>query len=201
MSKQERVLGFLVGFLVVVGIGATIRFMIEGGANEGFEEYPAITQAHVVPGLLYLILAPLQFLSSIRRKFPTFHRWSGRFLVVFSLTLGIAAMLIGLFFPYSGLPEQIVIAFFGIFFVMSASIGFIRARQKDFKAHREWMLRSFSIGLAIVTMRLIFVPILIVIGRPTTEDAQFWSIVSFTAAYFLHWFVVEWWIRQSRRTS
>ncbi len=198
MNKARLILNVVVGFLAIAGVGATIRFMLVGGANEGFEQYPNATLAHVAPGLLYLALAPLQFVKSIRSKYPALHRWSGRLLVVLSLVLGAAAVFIGLVFPYSGLPEQIVIAGFGTFFLAAAIKGFLCARQKNFKAHREWMMRSFAIGLAIVTMRLIFVPILIIIGNPSVEDAQFWSIVSFTLAFFMHWAIAEWWIRRTR---
>lgn len=198
MKTSERVLAFIIGFLAIAGVGATNRFMLVGGANAGFEEYPNITLAHVGPGLLYLALAPLQFLKSIRSKYPQFHRWSGRLLVVLSLILGAAAVVIGVLFPYSGVIEQVIIAFFGTFFLAAAVNGFLCARRKNFKAHREWMMRSFAIGLAIVTMRLIFVPILIIIGSPTVEDAQLWSIVSFTIAFCLHWAVAEWWIRKTR---
>ncbi|MEQ8956185.1 MAG: DUF2306 domain-containing protein [Gammaproteobacteria bacterium] len=198
MRNAQLVLSVLVGFLALVGIGATIRFMLVGGANEGFEQYPNTTLAHVAPGLLYLVLAPLQFIKSIRSKYPVFHRWSGRLLVVVSLFLGASAVFIGVVFPYSGVPEQIVIAIFGTFFLAAAVKGFFCARNKNFRAHREWMMRSFAIGLAIVTMRLIFVPILIMIGSPTMEDAQFWSIASFTLAFILHGIVAELWIRRTR---
>src|ERR1051325_5608034 len=46
-----------------------------------FGRHPWATLAHVAPGALLFCLAPLQFVSSFRRRYPRFHRWSGRVIV------------------------------------------------------------------------------------------------------------------------
>lgn len=92
MSKADKSLSTLVGLLCVLGVGFSIRFLISGGANEGFAQHPTITSLHVVPGLLYLALAPLQFSPSIRGRFPAYHRWSGRLLAAIGLVIGAAAL-------------------------------------------------------------------------------------------------------------
>jgi len=60
------------------------------------------------------------------------------------------------------------------------------------------MIRAFAIGFSIVTMRLIFIPILIAIGNPIEADAVRYSIVSFMIAFVLHSTVAELWIRYTR---
>ena len=199
MAKLQSTLVSIVGLLSVSGVVFTITFLIRGGANEGFAEYPTVTQLHVLPGLVYMALAPLQFLPSVRQRWPRYHRWSGRLLTAIGLVLGLAGLFISIVFPFSGLPEQIVVGGFAVFFVVSIALGFLRARARQFARHREWMMRAFSIGLAIVTMRLIFIPILIAIGGPTREQAEFYSIVSFTIAFALHATIAELWIRYTRR--
>jgi len=198
MTKAKTIMSYLVGFLSIAGVAFTIAFLIRGGANPGFEQYPAITNLHVVPGLLYLALAPLQFSKTIRARYPVYHRWSGRLLVAVGLALGLAALFLGIVIPFSGLTEQIVTGAFGIFFLISIVKGFQCARARQFARHREWMIRAFAIGLSIVTMRLIFIPILIAIGNPTDADAVLYSIVSFTIAFVLHSTVAELWIRVTR---
>ena len=59
MARLQTALNVIVGLLSVLGIIFTIRFLFTGGANEGFAEYPTVTQLHVLPGLIYLALAPL----------------------------------------------------------------------------------------------------------------------------------------------
>lgn len=198
MNRSEKVLSSVVGLLLLLGIAFSVRFLIVGGENEGFEQYPMVTLAHVAPGILYLALAPLQFLKSLRNNHPAYHRWSGRLLVSIGFVAGSAALFMGIVFPYSGLPEQIVIGAFGVFYLVSLGKGFISARHRNFKPHREWMIRAYAIGLSIVTMRLIFIPILILIGDPTREEAEFYSIVSFSLSFFIHSAFAEFWIRHTR---
>ena len=201
MSKAEKSLTIVVGMLCVLGIVFSIRFLISGGGNEAFAQYPLITKLHVVPGILYLALAPLQFLPAIRNRFRNFHRRSGQMLTVIGLVLGLAALFIGLVIPFSGLPEQVVIAVFGVFYLISIIKGFQFARARQFAAHREWMLRAFAIGLSIVTMRLIFIPILISIGNPTNEQITFYSIVSFSISFLAHSLFAEIWIKYTRNAK
>lgn len=201
MSKAKTTLTFLVGLLSILGVVFTISFLIRGGANEGFTEYPTVTNLHVIPGLIYLALAPLQFLSPIRNRFRTYHRWSGRLLATIGLMLGAAALFISLIFPYSGITEQIIVSGFALFFLLAIIKGVQSARVRHYREHREWMLRAFSIGLSIVTMRLIFIPILVAIGDPTREEAELYSIVSFTLAFCIHSLLAELWIRHTRSVT
>jgi len=117
---------------------------------------------------------------------------------VIAIILGMARLFLGAVIPSSGLPEQVVTGAFGIFFLISIVKGYRYARTKDFSRHRGWMIRAFAIGFSIVTMRLIFIPILIAIGNPIEADAVRYSIVSFMIAFVLHSTVAELWIRYTR---
>lgn len=198
MTKAETTLTSIVGLLSVLGVIFTITFLIRGGANEGFEEYPAVTSAHVIPGLIYMALAPLQFLRPIRQRYPAYHRWSGRILAATGLVLGAAALFIAIVFPYSGPAEQVIVGAFAVFFLISIVRGVTEARRAQYALHREWMMRAFAIGLSIVTMRLIFIPILIAVGGPIREEAEFYSILAFTIAFVVHALFAEFWIRYTR---
>lgn len=198
MNTAEKILTTLVGLLAVLGVIFSLIFLFTGGGNDGFAEYPVITQLHVLPGLVYLALAPLQFSSSLRRRYPSYHRRAGRVLATLAIVLGLAALFIGIVIPFSGLPEQLVIAFFGTFFLIATVNGFQCARARKFAEHREWMLRAFAIGLSIVTMRLIFLPMLITAGEPTVEQIQTYSIIAFSISFALHSAFAEFWIRFTR---
>jgi hypothetical protein len=62
--------------------------------------------------------------------------------------------------------------------------AFSAARQRDFVAHRRWMIRNFSLTFAAVTLRLYLPPVFIfprmttdvmralVIGRPGEKDSH-----------------------------
>ncbi|MCG8415328.1 MAG: DUF2306 domain-containing protein [Pseudomonadales bacterium] len=198
MDRAETSLAVVVSFLALAGIAGSIFFLISGGANSQFETYPVITRLHVIPGMVYLALAPLQFSKTIRSKSAGYHRWVGRLLAGIAMISGAGALFLGIIIPYSGLPEQIIIGIFGTFFLVATIRGFVSARSKNFQAHREWMMRAFAIGLSIATMRLIFVPILIGLGEPSVEQAQLYSIISFSIAFALHSGFAEYWIIRTR---
>jgi hypothetical protein len=79
--------------LALLEVGAVIYFLLTGGANEKFSEFPLIVNSHVLLGAVYLLMAPLQFSKALRTRSLDFHRWSGRFLVSFGLIAGASAFL------------------------------------------------------------------------------------------------------------
>ncbi len=192
-------LTFLVSILSLLGIGAVGYFLATGGANESFADYPLIVNSHVVLGAVYLLLAPLQFSTKIRTGFLDFHRLSGRLLVAIGFVIGASALFMGLVIPYSGVPEQLIIGFFGSLFLASLIISYTSIRNKDIERHREWMIRALAIGLSIATMRLIFVPGLILLDM-CRQDMEAWSITSFTIAFLIHCSVAEFWIWKTKKT-
>jgi hypothetical protein len=62
--------------------------------NAGFAAPPVLTLVHVLPGLLFMLLAPLQFVPAIRARVPRLHRWIGRFVVSLALVIGGSAFIL-----------------------------------------------------------------------------------------------------------
>ena len=110
---------------------------------------------HVLAGAAFLVLAPLQLSSAIRRRYRRFHRWSGRVLVMTGGLTAIAGLFFGLLMPYAGAGEASAIALFGGLFLVAISKGVIAIRRGDVAAHREWMIRAFAVGIGISTVRIV----------------------------------------------
>src|SRR4051812_35249287 len=74
--------------LAVIGVAAAVGRMLSLGrgagpppsdpTDVGYVKSPLLTMFHVVPGVLFLALGPLQFVRRIRARHPRFHRRSGR---------------------------------------------------------------------------------------------------------------------------
>jgi uncharacterized membrane protein len=120
-----------------------------------FAAHPLATLLHVLPGGIFLILAPLQFSARIRRRHIRFHRWSGRFLALAGFAAGLAGLYFGLLMPYGGLGEASAITFFGGLFVFSVVRAVVAIRRHQVARHREWMIRAFSIAIGISTVRIV----------------------------------------------
>jgi uncharacterized membrane protein len=189
----------VVGLLALLGIGAAVFHYLEEPYNPGFLEFPTITAFHVILGGVYLALAPFQFVQRIRTRWLGVHRWVGRLLVVIGLIVGVTALFMGFVFPMAGWPESVVIGLFGGLYLVALVLGFAHVRAGRIALHREWMMRAFAIGLSIATMRIFFIPALILVGNPTDEQITFFSVGSFTLAFLLHTGVTEMWIRHTRK--
>ena len=72
-----------------------------------------LTLLHVIPGSLFLLLAPIQFLPPVRNRFLGIHRWLGRVLIVAALISGGVGIFFGVYKPFGGVREGVGIAIFG----------------------------------------------------------------------------------------
>jgi uncharacterized membrane protein len=176
------------------------RLMPAESAQEAYEfdrwfvAYPALTLLHVVPGGLFLALAPFQFSSRIRNRYVRFHRWSGRALVLAALPIGLSSLILGALFPFGGPSAASAVFLAGAFFLFALVRAFNAIRRGDVTRHREWMIRMFSIGLGIATIRVVGMILFAITHNSFHESAgtAFWIgwVSTFVAA--------EWWIRRTR---
>ena len=201
MTRQSMVwlLGVVVGFLVLIGVGASVAHYLQEPYNPGFLEFPTIVAVHVVLGGLYLTLAPFQFVRRIRSRHLRYHRRVGRLLVAIGLVVGATALFMGLVIPFSGWGERVIIGLFGTLFLVALVKAFVHVRAGRVALHREWMIRAFAIALSIATIRLIYIPALLIVADPTdAQNAVLWD-TSFAVAFVVNTSVAELWIRATRR--
>jgi uncharacterized membrane protein len=187
--------------LALLGVLAAAAHFTAEPYNPGFVEHPVITKLHVVLGGLYLAVAPFQFSRRVRSRAIGYHRAAGRALVAAGVLVGLSALFLGLVVPFSGDPERVVIGLFGGYFLVCLITGFVRVRQGRISEHREWMMRAFAVALSIATMRLIFIPALLILGEPTDQQAAFWSVASFAMAFTVHATTAEMVIWSGRRAA
>ena len=166
-KRATRFLGMAVGFLVALGVAAVTRRTLvlfwpgqfAGKASPavaldaGFARHLALTLVHILPGGLFLVLAPLQFMPSMRRKHLQLHRWMGRVLVVCGLIIGVSALIMSYKMNIGGLNETAATSLFAIVFLICLIKAYLHIRRKEVMRHREWMIRAFGVGLGVATTR------------------------------------------------
>ncbi|MGB7846358.1 MAG: DUF2306 domain-containing protein [Candidatus Acidiferrum sp.] len=119
-----------------------------------FAHYPLLTLIHIIPGLLFMLLGPLQFSSTLRARHLQWHRWSGRIFVASGFVIGVSALVMSFGMPaIGGVNQAAATTFFGAFFLFALFKAFWHIRRREVAVHREWMIRAFSIGLAVATIR------------------------------------------------
>lgn len=198
---MKRLLVGVTTVLAVLGIALSFEhFLGADHYNPGFAQFPVIIGAHVVSGALYLACGLMQFVAPVRARWPAVHRVTGRVAIGSGVVAGITAIAITVLFPFHGPAAVYWVMPFAVLFIVALVTAFDRARRGDFAKHREWMIRAFAIDTGIATMRLIFVPWLMM-GEITDERARPISLVSFVAAFLLHLAVAEVWILYTRRKA
>lgn len=148
---------------------------------------------HVAGAVTALALGSLQFLPALRRGAGPSHRWIGRTYVVACLVGGVA----GLILAPGSFAGPIATAGFGglaVLWIAVNILGWRAAVKGRFVEHRRWMIRSWALTLAAVTLRL-YLPTVMVLDLPFLP----W----YRAISFLAWvpnlIAAELWLRLPRR--
>jgi uncharacterized membrane protein len=161
MSRRAWI---VLGILCLIGAAAAIRRIVAletaplAGASEfgnldaHFAAKAGLTLLHVVPSLLFVLLVPFQFVSSLRRRRPQVHRWMGRVTVGLALMLGVSALSLSAH-PVGGIVESAATGLFGCFFLFCLGKAWWHIRNGRVDLHREWMTRMVAIALGVATTR------------------------------------------------
>lgn len=212
ISKHTtRFLWSAVGFLVLVGVAVVTRRTLvliwpvefSGKASPaaaldvGFARHTALTLMHILPGGLFLVLASLQFMPSIRQKHLQLHRWMGRVLVVCGLIIGISALVMSYKMNIGGPNETAATTLFAVVFLICLIKAYLHIRRKEVERHREWMIRAFGVGLGVATTRPI-VGIFFALRRLTPHE--FFGI-AFWLGFTITFLAAEAWIDYTRQSA
>jgi uncharacterized membrane protein len=108
---------------------------------------------HVISGVIALLVGPLQFARRIRNRWPAFHRATG---LTYVATCAIGAPT-GFVLALGSTAGPIASAGFGtqaLLLPVFTWLGWRAAVERRFGSHREWMLRSYALIAAAITLRL-----------------------------------------------
>jgi uncharacterized membrane protein YozB (DUF420 family) len=126
----------------------------EGEFDRRYALNPVLAYAHIIPGVVYLVLAPFQISRRFRNRHLDLHRRMGRFLVPTGIVAGVFGIIFGFFFSFGGVAEASASVVFGAYFVLALTLAYRYIRAGDTVRHRRWMIRAFAIGLGVGTIRL-----------------------------------------------
>lgn len=170
----------MIGLLIlsfVPCVGGIFRLVDLGSGAELLPENPRIQSApipvifHILTAVPYCILGAFQFLPSVIRMYPKWHRLAGRLLV----GAGIISALSGLWMThYYSFPDElqgdllycvrIIVGFAMTAYIL---LGLAAVLKKRIVQHRAWMIRAYALGQGAGTQVLITIPWLLTVGEPT----------------------------------
>lgn len=161
--------------------------------DQRYVQHAWLAYAHMAPGMIYLLAAPLQLSRRFRSRHYTAHRRLGRVLLVAALLTGFFAIGFGWLYSIGGAWEAFATVVFGVWFVACLVLAFRAIRQDDVVHHRRWMIRAFAIGVGVGTTR-IWIALFQALGLLDFSGSfgpAFWL------SFSLHALVAEWWIRST----
>lgn len=219
--RVRRVLWSVVALLVLIGVAVVARrtlhlvpILVNGyqppvaasssiraqfaALDDVFARYPILTLVHIIPGLLFLVLGPLQFSHTLRQRHIQWHRWSGRVLLLCGGVIGVSALVMSFKMPsIGGVNQAAATTLFALFFLFALSQAFRHILRREVALHREWMIRAYSIGLAVATIRPI-IGIFFATSRFSGLTPQEFFGTGFWIGFTLHLIAAETWINVTR---
>lgn len=117
---------------------------------------PGIEIVHRFFGAIYLIIGLMQFSPKFRRKKPRLHRVLGKLFMVFSITGAISGVLFAILVPFAGFVEIIPVLIFASFMGYATYRAYVHIRRGEVMQHREWVARSYAVGLGVASIRVVF---------------------------------------------
>src|ERR1041385_4343532 len=151
-NKSERWLWGITIFQVLIGIAIVVRRLVflshmnMSGKNipvksavpdNGFAAHPVLTLIHITAGLIFVLLAPLQFVKRLRNSYPKIHRTTGYIVLASGLVIGATALMMGFIMAIGGLTETLAVTVFGIAFLFSLIKAYLHVLKREFDLHRS----------------------------------------------------------------
>lgn len=109
---------------------------------------------HIFAGMFCIIAALTQFSSSLLKKRKNIHIWMGKIYVFVVIVLGAPTGLYMSFFAKGSFLERFLFMFMAIFWLYTTIKGLQSIKQKNVLAHKNWMIRSYSMAMTAVTFRI-----------------------------------------------
>jgi uncharacterized membrane protein len=169
---------------------------------------PAVVQfafyLHIGFGGLALLLSPFQFATRLRTRAPHVHRAVGR-VAVGSIAIAGSAGLVLAPLSLAGPVGTVGFGLLAVLWLTFAATAFRAIRRRDVAGHRRWMVRTFALTYAAVTLRLW---LLALTGFQTSlagVDAQAAFEHAYLVVPFLAWvpnlLVAEWYLATRRQRT
>jgi len=205
IQKQRTPLWLLTGFWIsiAISVAVVVRRLVaiahpsqtappQMVALDGtFASHAALTIAHIVPAMAFVLLTPIVFL---RRWEST---WAERLLFPLGTAVGFTAYAMSAY-SIGGWVERSAVLFFNSLFLFSLARAYGYLRAGELLLKRRWMTRAVGILLGIATTRPVMGVFFAISHWTHLEPRQFFGI-AFWIGFSINTIAVELWLRSRGR--
>jgi hypothetical protein len=162
-----------------------------------FASHAALTLAHIIPALLFVLVAPLYY----TRRFADasrVHRWIERSIFLLGAVVGITAYAMSEH-AVGGWIERSAVLFFNSLFLFALLRSLVYLRQQNRSLSCRWMTRAVGILLGIATTRPVMGVFFATSPLTHLEPKDFFGL-AFWIGFTINTLVVELWLRKPATT-
>jgi len=201
-SPRLLLFGFWLGILIAIAVA--VRRLIAlahpsqngpaqmAALNEVFASHAALTLAHILPAMAFVLLAPVVLLGRSRAM------WPQRLLFPLGVVVGITAYGMSAYSITGGWIERSAVLLFNSLFLFSLTRAYWYLRRGDSLQNMRWIARAIAILLGIATTRPVMGVFFATSRLTHLEPRQFFGI-AFWAGFSINTIIVELWLHSARQ--
>jgi hypothetical protein len=157
-----------------------------------FAFHAALTLAHIIPALAFVVVAPFAILRRFSRL-----TWPERWLFPLGATVGITAYAMSVY-SIGGWIERCAVLFFNSIFLFSLACAWVYKVRGQQSLTRRWLVRAIAVLLGIATTRPVMGVFFATSSLTHLGPRQFFGI-AFWIGFSINWIVVESWLHLKYR--
>lgn len=153
---------FLYGLVIFLSIGVSayaFSFFFfpkeQSPVYQHFINDPWVGFSHVYGGAVALLFGSLQFSAKFRQKYLSTHRVFG-FIYLIAILIGGIGGFFAAIDASGNFITKLGFLCLDILWLFTTVVAYKKIINRDFIAHRNWMIRSFALTFAAVALRLQF---------------------------------------------
>ena len=136
--------------------------------------------SHVYSSIIIISLGLTQFSKTIRNRFSSIHKISGKVYILLILLVASPSGLIMSYHANGGLISQISFLTLSTLWFVFTLRAYTSIKKRSFKKHRNFMIRSYALTLSAISLRLFKYGIVSVFELPPMDTYKIVSVLGWT---------------------
>ncbi|MBG7608979.1 MAG: DUF2306 domain-containing protein [Verrucomicrobia bacterium] len=163
----------------------------------GIKHWEAAFWIHVFTSMLPLLAGFTQFAPWILKKHSRLHRAMGKVYIFTVCFVTGPASLVMAFYANGGITSRIAFATLAVLWLVTTAVGWRKIAGRDWRRHREWMIRSYALTISAITLRA-WKYLIVMAFEPAPMDV--YRLVAWLG-FVPNILFAEWWIRGTRKKA
>lgn len=197
MTKTARRIGWILMSAAALLFAVTnVRFFTDADFSTALQpqvyiDNALIIRVHIVGGTLSILTGPMQFWSGFRDRHRKWHRLLGKVYLTGAAIGSISALYVA-WISLGGFAAHVGMFLLALAWSGTTLMAYRRILSGQWKLHREWMIRSYSLVVGILAIRPWFSLFLVLgVEREPAFAASVW--LGWVSTLLIAEMYIGWW--------